>query len=486
MKRLLIGNFLLRLGVQFVERVAGLVIVPVLIVRIGVDGYGFYGLANGVILLFVNIICLRFTMAMIRFYPGTREKAGSVVVAGFSYWLLFALASIALVVAMPATLSSMAFAEPGKAPLLMLAVGAGLLTTFYEFLTATLRAENRLVLMSAVDAGERLLFIGACILALSLWRPSVEMVLGILCAGTALRIALLLRPSLRGLRLEVPSFSLFKAMLLFCLPFLPYLASVWLIERSPFFIVAREWGAESAGILMLAFTLASILAAVTIPLQTTLFPMLSRAYDDNRIEDVRAYMSIALRMTISFCAFGTLTLVIGTEPLLALLNIEEAAPPRLLGAAMCLAITLGAFRQLVINLLHVEKKTASLIWIAVAGAASAALAAVALLPKLGLVGAALAMALGTGTQVIGMMRRASLRLVEAPSAGYLLSVTASTLAALAIQVVALHGGHWVYVSGVAFSGLVFLLLHYLMGGLSSAEKLALAARFSSWHGERRT
>ena len=486
MKRLLIGNFLLRLGVQFVERVAGLVIVPVLIVRIGVDGYGFYGLANGVILLFVNIICLRFTMAMIRFYPGSRDKAGSVVVAGFSYWLLFAVISVVVVAAMPATLSSLAFADPGKASLLMLAVCAGLLTTFYEFLTATLRAENRLMLMSAVDAGERLLFVGACIVALSVWEPSVEMVLGILCAGTALRIALLLYPSLRGLKFEAPSLSLFRSMLLFCLPFLPYLASVWLIERSPFFIVAREWGAESAGILMLAFTLASILAAVTIPLQTTLFPMLSRAYDDNRIDDVRAYMSIALRMTISFCVFGTLTLVVGTDPLLALLQIQESAPPRLLGAAMCLVITLGAFRQLVINLLHIEKKTASLIWIAVAGAVLAAVAAVVLPPAFGLIGAALAMALGTAVQVIGMARKASLSLVEPPSAGYLRSIAASTLAALAIQLVAMHAGNWIYVGGIVVSGLVFLLLHYSFGGLTPSEKMAVEARISSGHVAKRS
>jgi O-antigen/teichoic acid export membrane protein len=309
-----------------------------------------------------------------------------------------------------------------------------------------------------------------------MWDPSVELVLGILCAGTTLKIAVMLYPALRGLRFAPPSARLFKEMIFFCLPFLPFLASVWVIERSPFFVVARDLGPEATGVLMLAFTLASILTAVTIPLQTTLFPMLSRAFDEGRLVDVREYMSIAVRMTASFCVFGILTLVVGTGPLLALLNIEEAVPPRLLGASMCIAMTLGAFRQLVINLLHIEKKTASLIWIGILGAAVSAIAALVLLPLLGLVGAALSIALGTAAQVAAMMSRASLQLVEPPSAKYLVALSVGTLSALAIQVLTLQLGDATYVAGVVLSGFAFLLFHYLFGGLSPSEKLALKAK----------
>src|SRR5687768_6523296 len=173
MKLLLIGNFLMRLGVHFVERLAGIVIVPILIAKIGVEGYGYYGLANGVILLFVNIICLRFTMAMIRFYPGPRAEAGPVIVAGLLYWVAFSVVTVLVIVMAPAKLSSLTFADPSKTGLLLLAAGVGLLTTFYEFITATLRAENRLVLLSGVDASERILFIAGCLLAFWIWQPSV-------------------------------------------------------------------------------------------------------------------------------------------------------------------------------------------------------------------------------------------------------------------------------------------------------------------------
>lgn len=482
MKRILIGNFLLRLGVHSIERVAGLVVVPILIARIGVDGYGYYGLANGIILLFVNILCLRFTMAMIRFYPGERGMAGDVIAAGFLYWLGFASVTGAVVAIAPAQLAELAFADSAKQSLLVLSVAVGLLTTLYEFVTATLRAENRFVLMSGVEAGERLLFIGGCVLALWLWQPTVELVLLVLLGGTILRLGVMSYPSLRGLRLRQPDARLFGSMLLFCLPFLPYLASVWIIERSPFFFVAQKLGPESTGILMLAFTLASVLAAVTSPLQTTLFPMLSRAFDENRIDDVREYMSIALRMTLSFCAFGSLTLIIGTRPLLEILGIEAATPPRLLGGITCLALSLGALRQLVINLLHVEKKTASLVWVAILGAGVAVASSALLLPPLGLVGPAAGMAAGTLVQVFAMTRYASMSLVAAPTRGYAAALTISLLAAVGIQLLCLQFGAQIYFAGFLVSIGVFVVGHYFLGGLSDPERQALRLRLHSMRG----
>lgn len=481
MKRVLISNFLLRLSVHFVERVAGLVIVPILIAHIGVDGYGYYGLANGVVLLFTNILCLRFTMAMVRFYPGSRDTAGSVMAAGLLYWLVFTAATAGVIAIAPSRLAELAFADAGKVNLLLLAVSTGLLITLYEFVTATLRAENRFALMSAVDAGERILFIAACLLAFGVWQPTVEVVLFVLLMGTALRVLSLIYPSFRDVRFRLPQTTLFKAMLLFCLPFLPYLASVWIIERSPFFMVAQQLGHESAGTLMLAFTLASVLAAVTSPLQTTLFPMLSRAFDQGRIADLREYMSIAMRLTLSACVFGTLTLLIGTRPLLSILGIEAVAPSTLLGATLCLAVSLGAMRQLVINLLHVEKKTASLVWIAVLGATIAAATSALLLPRLGLVGAAMGMVAGTGAQVLAMTRRVSANLVSLPTRAYALALTASAAVAIGIQLLTLRSSDVVYIGGVLSSGIAFAVCHGVLGGISNSEKEAIRLRVISWY-----
>src|SRR5688572_28976162 len=129
MKRVLLSNFLLRLGTQFVERLVGLVIVPILIANVGVDGFGYYGLANGVMLFFVNIASLRFTLAMSRFFPRQRPEAGGVVVAGLVYWTaVSAIAGLVLALASD-RLAQSVFGDADQVRLIVLAVCAGLLMT---------------------------------------------------------------------------------------------------------------------------------------------------------------------------------------------------------------------------------------------------------------------------------------------------------------------------------------------------------------------
>src|SRR5687768_9497412 len=155
MKKALLNNFILRLGVHFIERLSGLIIVPILITHVGVEGYGLYGLASGVIMLFVNIICLRFTMAMIRFYPGSRAAAGQTIAAGLLYWCVFSTVTVLVLLIAPQALAELLFADGTKTRLLFLSVGVGLISTLYEFASVTLRAENRFVGLSVIDAAER-------------------------------------------------------------------------------------------------------------------------------------------------------------------------------------------------------------------------------------------------------------------------------------------------------------------------------------------
>jgi O-antigen/teichoic acid export membrane protein len=264
-------------------------------------------------------------------------------------------------------------------------------------------------------------------------------------------------------------------MFVFCLPFLPHLASVWLIERGPFFFVALEMSTEATGIFTLAFTLAALLTAVIVPLQATLYPMLGRAYDDGRIDDVRELNRLALRLTLSFTVFATISLTLGTRPLLSMLDMGEATPPRPLLLVLCLAFVAAAVRQIVMNTIHVEKRTSVLLWTAPLGALAAALCFVSLITRMGLVGAAIGMLVGTVVQVAAMLPRVSKSLLAGLSPAYVTALLGSALGALAVQLVALRLGELPYVFGIILSGLVYGLVHYSWGGLSADEKRAVRA-----------
>lgn len=480
MKRVLLNNFFLRLGVHFVERVSGLIVVPILITHVGVGGYGLYGLASGVIMLFVNIVCLRFTMAMIRFYPGARAAAGQTMAAGLLYWCAYSTASMLLLLIAPETLAALLFADATKTRLLFLSVGVGLLSTLYEFASATLRAENRFVGLSIIDAAERVFFVLGCLLVFSLGGASVEAALWVLGAGNAVKLAAVLGPSLRGVKFELPSGRLLRDMFLFCIPFLPHLSAIWLIERAPFFFVAQDLGDRATGVLTLAFTIGSILAAIVYPLQTTLFPMLSRAHDEGKPEDLRELMSVALRLTLSCAVFGTLSLTLGAKPLIELLNIDEALPPAALIFAMCLAFSMSALRQLATNLVHVEKRTAVLWWIAPLSAGVAVATTLFLLGRIGLLGAAIGMIVGTGVQALATLRCVTPGLAPRLSRKYLITLILMAAAALAMQWVCVMLGPVAYVIGLVASAVLFAWGHYALGGLTEAERAAVNVYAARW------
>ena len=479
MKLVLLSNFLLRLGTHFVERLVGLIIVPILIANVGVNGFGYYGLANGLILFFVNIASLRFTMAMIRFFPRQRSEAGPVIVAGLVYWTAISAIS-GLVLALASDhLAQSIFANAEQERLLVLAACAGLLTTFYEFVSVTLRAENRFGVVSAADVAERVLFLIGCVLAFTADYTTVEAVVYLLIGTTALKIIVVTAPSLAHVRFGVPSLPQWREMFAFCLPFIPHLAGIWLIERGSFFIVALEMGSEPTGIYTVAFTLAALLSAVIFPLQATLYPMLSRAYDEGRAEDLQELTQLALRITLSFTVFATITLTIGARPVLSLLDIGEATPPRLLLLLMCLAFIATAVRQIVMNMLHVEKRTYVLLWTAPLGALAAALCFVLLIAPMGLVGAATGVLVGTSVQVAAILLLGPKHLLAAPSRRYMTALLGSALGALVVQLIAVRFRELTYVLGVALSAFFYGVTHYYWGALTPDERLAIRTKLKA-------
>jgi O-antigen/teichoic acid export membrane protein len=265
-------------------------------------------------------------------------------------------------------------------------------------------------------------------------------------------------------------------MFAFCLPFIPHLAGIWLIERGSFFFVALEMGSEPTGIYTVAFTLAALLSVVIFPLQSTLYPMLSRAYDEDRVEDLQELTQLALRLTLSFAVFATISLTIGARPMLSLLDIGEATPPRLLLLLMCLAFIAAAVRQIVMNVLHVEKRTYVLLWTAPLGALAAALCFVLLIAPMGLLGAATGVLVGTGVQLAAMLRLVPKHLLAAPSRRYVTALLGGALGALVVQLIAVRFGELPYVLGVALSAFLYGVTHYSWGALTLDEKLAIRAR----------
>lgn len=477
-KGILFRNYFLRFGTVLVERLSGFILAPLLIANIGVAGYGEYGLASGVMLIYVTVLSLRFPMAMIRFFPDRRDQSGDVLVAGLAFWLLITLVSGLVLLLAPATMSRLAFGSDAKQLLLILASSAALLLVLYEFVSFSFRAESRFGLLSVTDAGERIVFLGLCVLLFARGYRNIEAVIGLLVVTSFTKVAIVLVPSLHGVKCKLPTGALVRRMFTFCLPFLPHLASIWLIERSAFFLMARQGDTEAVGFLTLSFTLAAILLSINAPLQTTLYPLLRRYYDDEKYEDVRELINASLRFASVIGVFGIVSLVFGTTHLLRLFGIGHAQPPVSLIFILAAAFLVGSVRQVVINVLHISHNTQALIWISPLGAVVSVLTGWALVGQQGPTGAGVAILLGTLVQTVAMFAISPKYCIGLPDFAFHRTMLFATMVAIVIQYLADEAGSSIYWVGFVASGLLYLTLLWAGGGLTRSEKNKINGYFN--------
>ena len=479
-KKKLATDYSLRLSVALVARIVGFLVVPILIKQLGLVGYGRYCLAMSVVVAYASVASLRLPMAMIRFYPDDRRRAGGVVGVGLAYWCLIALASAVALASASGPLAAKVFDAPYMDRLLVVTVAAGLAAVLYEFICSTLRAESRFGLTSLADASERVGFLVVCVALAATDRLSVRMALGLVLLGTLVKTLFVARPALRGVEMRRPEPGLVRRMFGLSLPFLPHLAGLWAMERGCFFFVLHALGDKAVGVFGVAFTLAALLEGVVLPIQNVLYPMVRRAFDAGRHAEVKELLTAAVRFALFVAAGATLSLCIGTPHVFSLLTIGTAAPPVLPLLIMCLAFTVRALCQVTTNLIHISRRTGQLMWISPLAAGASILFYTLTLGKLDITGAALGLLAGGLVRLVCMAALFPRTVLPAPPVRFLIALGLSVAGAGVIQWSCGLLGAWPYVAGLVLSGAVYFVVIITCGGVTDSEKASLRALAGRW------
>ncbi|MGB7902600.1 MAG: oligosaccharide flippase family protein [Halobacteriota archaeon] len=188
----------------------------------------------------------------------------------------------------------------------------------------------------------------------------------------------------------IPKFKHVRQHLAFSLPLVPGSLSNWLVNSSDRYLIAFFLGAAAVGYYSPGYSLGSTLTVVSGPLATLLPAVLAKHYDENNIADVRTILTYSLKYYAGIALPCVFALSVLSKPLLLVLTTQQIAANGYLVTPFVAAGTalIGASSVLVL-ILALKKKTVVIgtIW---------TLAAVlnfglnlALIPYLGLVGAAL-------------------------------------------------------------------------------------------------
>ena len=468
-------NYFLRVAVAVVERGTGLILVPLLILSVGIEGFGHYSLAASITTAYTSVLTLRLPMAMIRFYPANRKSAGPIVALGLVYWLLLVGLSCTVLLVCGDELAYCIFGSDGRTRLLAASMLVGLCAVLYEFVTVTLRAEVRFGRLSFVDSLERVAFLALVAILTWLGYCSVELVLVLLALALFCKVLCVCGESLGSLKWAWPNRSLVKKSLLFSLPFLPHLAGIWIMERTPFIYLANTAGERAVGLFGVAFSVSSFLLTVLLPIQTVLYPMVKQAHDERREDSVKQLLTTSLRVTLVVGAFGTISLCLGAKHAFDLFSMEAALPDPGLLLIMALAFTATGVRQVMINLVHVHMKTNALIWITSLGAGASMLFPLLLGPSIGIMAAGLGLLSGTLVQILGIASLFPKKLLPLPSPRFMFAVALSAATIVVSQGLLACYGPWHYLVGLALSGVVYAVFLYRFGAISDEEKDALVS-----------
>ncbi len=425
--------------------------------------YGIWAQASVTVSLFSPLLTLHFGTAANRFLAGENDgiRRNRTLVAMLAVIAAVSGAVALLGVVWAAPLSRFLFARGDCAAFvrpIALWMGVGAL---FLFLIAYLRAKGQIRRLAAVTGASALCKIaGMSVLALS----------GAGLAWILYAMAFIELGFVAGMLIAIvgeegfgrPDFSRLRSFLAFSLPQIPLSALLWIISASDRYFITHFLGLEQAGIYTSSHSLGGLITFFYYPIAFVLLPIVSRLWDQGSREEVRKYLEYSTRLflTLAIAAVAGITLL--SQPLLNVL----ATSRYLVGWKLVLLVAsgsmfLGVF-QINLYIIYLVQQTRWLPLIVAAASGVSVALNVALIPRVGIFGAAVSniVAYGLLAAIVVLWANRVVRCrydflylgkVLAAAAGMAAALSLLPLAGIARILLAVALG------ALAYGGLLFLL-----------------------------
>jgi O-antigen/teichoic acid export membrane protein len=199
---------------------------------------------------------------------------------------------------------------------------------------------------------------------------------------------------------EFPKFSNLRSYLKFSLPLAPTPVMKWISDSSDRYLVGFFLGVATVGIYSAGYAIGNLIVLLTASLQFILYPALIRLYDEGRLENVRSYLSHALRLFLMVAIPAVFGLSILAEPLLRLVTNSEFTSGSVVVPFVAVSSLLAGVFQILINITYLVDKTRLNAYLLLASGAVNIAINLVLIPTIGMVGAAFATLISFITMVI--------------------------------------------------------------------------------------
>jgi O-antigen/teichoic acid export membrane protein len=270
------------------------------------------------------------------------------------------------------------------AVLLIASAGIALLQNYY-------RIVQRIGRLSLLTVVQTLLELGG--VAAGIWLAhSLDLALWLVVLVRLLVFLFLVGVITRQLGWAAPSWPLLQPMLRYSLPLMPNIFSQWAVSYADRIIIVQVLGTAAVGVYSAAYSLGQALVLVYSPLGFVLFPLAARAWDQGRRQHVGDLFSQVTRYYLLLAIPASLGLTLLAQPLFGLLTRQQFAIPTQLVFWVAVGVALKGLYQINVYVFHLVHKTVLATIILAASTALNILLNIALIPRIGVTGAAVATA----------------------------------------------------------------------------------------------
>lgn len=376
--------------VQILTNLSNFLLIPIITKSLGTYDYGLWAQINISVSLISPLALMGLSMGLIRFLSSETDKE---IIKEAVYSILFfvtvsgLLASLSLyILANP--LATYGFKDPSaayfiKAGSLLILVNVIEPVSLYYF--RVFRQITKFSYFTLFEALGKLLFI---LVLIKIGYGLLGVILAtLLVQGIIILIAVLI--IIKQIGFVIPRFTYLREYLHFSLPLTPNTLVRWVTESSDRYLVTYFLGLNSVGIYSAACSFGNLIQLFVNPLQLILFPELSKLFDENKIDELTIYMSYSLRYFLIISIPAVFGLSAFAKPLLGIFTTENFVSGWFVIPIIAFSGLLAGIAQIFVNTLLIVKKTKVPTYINFAVAVLNVLINFLLIPRIGIVGAAL-------------------------------------------------------------------------------------------------
>ncbi len=369
----------------------GLIRLPILTKGLGATLYGTWSLINVTVTLIVPFALLGLNSAIIRFLAAKKDQGRiredflsscSIVFisgAAFSIFLFLFSDYLAVFILKDILLSLY----------IKLASILILFNSINELTLSFFRMQKKIGLYTTLIMSRNALQVGLIVLFLLLGYKLTGTITAVIVSGMLICLVELLI-SLRQVGFHIPRFSNIKSYLRWGVPLIPNSAMLWIIRFSDRYMVSYFMGITAAGMYSAAYRIGEYASFTLIALSSVLYPTIIKSYEEGNLSETRKYLKYSLKyfMMVSIpSAFG---LSILAKPILSILTTSEFVIGTTVIPFVAFGVILLSFYRFCLHVIYIANKTHLTVRLLGISTALNIILNIILIPRMGIVGAAIA------------------------------------------------------------------------------------------------